>query len=331
MVAQYLALDIYKEKIFAKDTATRLGLFFTALTPVAIIAYSVVLLVLFLNRPVVLSTTSETTFFTAPRGILVNCSCSAGSSCFISHTYQSDNDLSAFCSNALALQMGNFSDTRVIASCYGVRASERVIVEVPAQCTLTGVLESRRNIPFNFSAPYSALQNVTMPFDRAPGTKSFWIYHRLREVHREQIDVPPIFPPTNLTVWWGEEERREVDSELCQDGTNQCTKLAFAMEAVFPVFIYERVGSVASLIAEIGGVVSLVLSLFYLLVQVYRISMYFLCDRGRLQMLRDLRRPDNPQPVYIGKGSKGGADEGNNNAKLEKPLAESWDVSVAAL
>ena len=206
MESRILGLDVYKQKMFVSNTATRMGLFFTILTPIAIIAYSVVLLVLFLNRPVVVTAASESTFFTAPQGILLNCSCIEDASCRLSNTYRTDNELSAFCSNAIDLQSGNFTGSRRLGACYGVTASEHVVVEVPPRCSLFSIIESRRNVEFNFSDPSAALQSVRFQMTEDPGTIARWIFRRLREVHREQIDVPPFYPETNLTVWWGEQQ-----------------------------------------------------------------------------------------------------------------------------
>lgn len=70
----YLKLDAYKEVVTDNTTASKVGVFFSIATPVAITAYLAVLLALFLTRPVVVTTTMENAFFTAP-GIWLTCTC----------------------------------------------------------------------------------------------------------------------------------------------------------------------------------------------------------------------------------------------------------------
>lgn len=96
--------------------------------------------------------------------------------------------------------------------------------------------------------------NVAFPFDAA--ARGDWTFHRLREVHAEQVDTLPYRAPINVTVWWGTEDRTVAVAPACQSGAPTCARFLLGMEAVFPVFIFERLGSVATLIAEIGGFLS---------------------------------------------------------------------------
>ena len=87
----------------------------------------------------------------------------------------------------------------------------------------------------------------------------------------------------------------------CSDGTSNCQIVALTLEAVFPLFIYKREGSVATLIAEIGGVISLVFSLFYSIILGYRVIMYLIFDKNRLEMIKGVNRPTDPQRLFIGR------------------------------
>lgn len=302
-MASLLRYDAFKQKQLAKETATRVGLLFTILAPLAIAAYAGVLLAQFLTRPVVLTTTTQSTFFTTPAPF-VNCTCAAADmACRVTHTFVRDNDLSSYCAAQVEAGPANLTGRVRIRTCYAVRSSERVVVEVPRGCRLIGELESRQNVPFDFDQPLRALQKVFFDFPYAERTRGDWVYRRLIEVHRENIEFPPYKPPTNLTVWWGEELRVDSDTALCSDGTTQCARFSIGAEAVVPVFIYERLGSVATLIAEIGGAVSLVISVFYSIVFVYRIVMYWCFDPPRLDFIKQLNQPDNPQPILIGSSS----------------------------
>lgn len=152
-----------------------------------------------------------------------------------------------------------------------MRSSESTLVEVPPSCSLVQELESRRSVPFDFSDPKASLQVVLAPFPNdGAGKVGTWEFKRMREVHRENQYFLPYHAPSNLTVWWGVELNVQPDSSPCLSGVANCAKFRIGMEAVFPVFIYERIGNVASLIAEMGGAISLVISVFGFAVFIYR-------------------------------------------------------------
>ncbi len=60
------ALDTYHQKEPAAQTLTLFGGILTLLTPFAIAAYAAVLIALFVTRPVVATTTAESSLFTTP-------------------------------------------------------------------------------------------------------------------------------------------------------------------------------------------------------------------------------------------------------------------------
>ena len=144
------------------------------------------------------------------------------------------------------------------------------MVEVPRGCNLIQELESRKSAPFDFDDPLAALEKVFVNLPYAEGMIGHWTFHRLRELHRENVYHIPYYPSANLTVWWGVENRITASTEPCYDNTTQCSRFLIGMEAVFPVFIYERLGSVATLLAEFGGAISLVISVFGFCVVSYR-------------------------------------------------------------
>jgi hypothetical protein len=74
----------------------------------------------------------------------------------------------------------------------------------------------------------------------------------------------------NITAWWSEESQRDLP--------NACTAIAsapggdcylFNLEAVFPVFVFQKLGDIVSLCAQIGGSFSLIMSTFGFLALVY--------------------------------------------------------------
>lgn len=137
------------------DTATRFGLFLTALFPLCLAAYVGVLIGLYATRPVVITTRSESTFFTTA-SVTMNCSCAPGLACLLNHTYLTDNELSTFCASSVFV--GNFSGSRKVPLCYAVRSSEKVYLEIPLGCQVSFALEARTSSTFNFSNPDAAVQ-----------------------------------------------------------------------------------------------------------------------------------------------------------------------------
>ncbi len=102
-----LRFDVYKQNQYLADTATRFGLFLTVLTPLCMAAYAAVLIAFFVTRPVVLTATSESTFFATP-SVGLNCMCSGSLTCIASHSFSVDNDLSSFCASSLSSQVSVF-------------------------------------------------------------------------------------------------------------------------------------------------------------------------------------------------------------------------------
>jgi hypothetical protein len=127
-----------------------------------------------------------------------------------------------------------------------------------------------------------------------------------RQVHREAG------PEINVTVWWGAEDQQLTPLNLtCSDGSSQCARVSVHAEAVFPVFVYERLGSVSELIAQIGGALSLIMSSFYTIAFICkrlaeiaspakltlasdRILNYCLCDKQRLIYVLKSNTPEHP-------------------------------------
>lgn len=268
-----LRFDLFKQQAKMADTATRFGLFLTVLFPLLLAAYVGVLIGLYATRPIVVTTRSESTFFTAP-SVVLSCTCTnTTQSCFLGSTFLADNDLSAFCARTVP-NSTTFTGRRRVQLCYAVRGSEKVYLEVPEGCSVVHSLESRSSAPFDFDNVSTALNSVqvTLPVDET--VRSDWMFHKLREVHSEYVDTLPFYRPSvNLTVWWGVEERTVAIPPLtpCNGGAAKCSRFHLGTEAVFPVFIFERLGSVATLLAQIGGAFSLVMSTLYAIGMIYRV------------------------------------------------------------
>lgn len=294
---------------FFQETATRVGLLLTIMAPLCIIAYASWLLYAFLTQPLVVTTTLESTFFTTP-SVVLSCVCPvAGMVCVRSNTFQTDNALSSFCKGAVGSQGiqiffaflfffvahsqskdGSFVGTNATRICYAPRSTERTVVEVPLGCNLTQTLQSRNGNSFDFSNPQAVVDSVQVNFLGQPGFVAEWWFSRLREVHREGQTYPPFKgnysckpsspfcltgiscskAPVNVTVWWAEERRILPTTEPCTTGPG-CSFIALSGDAVFSVFVFAYVASVATLIAEIGGAISIIVSTFY--------SIAFVCKK----------------------------------------------------
>jgi hypothetical protein len=252
------SVDHYHQKRPAPQTLTLFGGILTLLTPFCIAAYAGGLIAVFVTRPVVVTATSESTLFTAP-AVNLTCTCSLpGTACVIGATFIAGNAVSDTCSNLTAAQHNvTFTGTRLVKNCYATRSSEGTTVFVPTGCQMSAGLESIANVPFDSNNVAGRKRSVTVVFPQ-DGTAnatatSRWSFLRLREVHLEGSS------PVNITVWWAVENQVALPNTACAGALGgDC--FVFNMEAVFSVFVFQRLGDVLTLLAQIGGSFSLVMS-----------------------------------------------------------------------
>ncbi len=141
---------------------TTFGGLLTVLTPLCLAAYGAALIAIFVNRPVVIITTAETTLFTAP-SVSFTCSCSSGLACRLNSTYLSGNPASDACRSLTASQNGvMFNGTRPVKLCYASRSSEGTTLHVPLGCIASVALESIADI--SFEARTQVPENARFPF-----------------------------------------------------------------------------------------------------------------------------------------------------------------------